>query len=248
VVGLPGWNSIQTTGTLTQMFFWISIGALVLVGIAQVLSHRYGEQHDLLANQQHAVQQRAAEEDIGLLHRKVSALTSKVEQAKASTAEANARAQETEQELAGANDRAQEAQQELLHLKAPRALSDEALRTLKVALKPFAGQPWAVTTFWELKEPVNFATLLFDSLNSAGWKYDDSGRKGLLPEGLAGVEVLVQQRADTKVKAAAAALVAVLNKYGFNAAMKLMTNSEDLDKIQINVGTKSDLANFQTTP
>jgi type IV secretory pathway VirB6-like protein len=244
VVGLPGWNSIQTTGALAQLFFWISIAALVLVGIAQVLSYRYGEQHDLMANQQHAAQQRAADEHVALLHRKVSVLTTKVEQARASTADANARAEETEQELAGANDRAQGAQQALLRLKAPRTLSEEALRNFKAALKPFAGQPWAVTTFWELKEPVNFATLLFGPLNSAGWKYDDSGRKGLLPEGLAGVEVLVQQRADTKVKAAATALVAALNKYGFNAAMKLMTNSEDLDKIQINVGMKSDLANL----
>ncbi len=233
---------------LAQVFFWVSVGALVLVGVAQILSYCYSGRRDLLVNQRYAVHELAENEEVVRLHRQASVLTDNVAQSKIATAGANARAEEAEEDLIGATARAQEAQQALQRLKAPRAFSDETLRGFRVALKPFAGQQWAVTTFWNIKEPVNFANLLYEPLNSAGWKLDDSGSKGGLPDGLAGVQVLVHPQADTKVKAAAAALVAVLNKYGFNAAMKVITTSGEVNKIQINVGTKTDLADLGDGP
>jgi hypothetical protein len=245
---LPGWNSIQTTETLANVFFWVSIAALVLLLIAQVISYSYGEQRDLLVSRQHAAEKEANNQEIARLRREAAALTINVERSKAATAGANARTQEAQQALAGANARAQEVQEELEQIKAPRTLSDEATRAIKLALKPFAGQQWTMATFWDLKEPVNFATLLYEPLNGAGWKYDDSGSKSVLVDGLAGVQVSVHPQADVKVKAAAAALVAVLNKYHFNAAMKLVGSINNPDNIQINVGTKPDLFGLDASP
>jgi hypothetical protein len=234
VIELPGWNSIHTTGTLANVFFWVSIGALAFVGIAQIISQRYAEQRDLLVNQQHAAEQRTSDEEIGRLRRQAGALSANLERSNVATA--------------GANTRAQEAQQALEQLKAPRTLTPDATRAIKVALKPFAGQQWTMTTFWDLKEPVDFATLLYEPLNNAGWRYDNSGTKSLLLDGLAGVQVFVHPQADIKVKAAAAALVAVLNKYDFNAALKLMSALDNSDKIQINIGTKTDPSGLGTPP
>lgn len=236
---LPGWNSIQTTGALANTFFWVSMGALVLLALAQVISYGYGQRHNLLASQQNGAEKRASDEKIIRLHHQTATLTANIESSKLATAGANARAEQAQEALVGANVRAEEAQLALQQLKAPRIISEDAARAIKVALKPFGGQQWTMTTFWDLKEPLDFATTLYEPLNSAGWKYDDSGSRSLLPDGLTGVQVLVHPQADMKVKAAAMALVAALNKHNFSAALKLV-NSADIDKVQINVGIKTD--------
>jgi hypothetical protein len=92
---LPGWNSIPFTGLMSNVFFWLSIGALVLLGVAEVLSHRYGGQHDLLVAQQ---QQTAKDASDGVIAR-------------------------LQRDTAQANARAAEAQLALEQLRAPRALS-----------------------------------------------------------------------------------------------------------------------------
>lgn len=68
-----------------------------------------------------------------------------------------------------------------------------------------------------------------------------------MPDRLTGVQVLVHPQAEMKVKAGAMALVATLNKYNFNAAMKLV-NSVDIDKIQISVGMKPDPSGLGNAP
>lgn len=236
---LPGWNSLQATGALASAFFWVSMGALVLVGFAQIISYGYGQRHDVLESQQENAERHTTDKQIARLHRQAATLEATVERSQLATAGANTRAQEAQQALAGANARAEEAQLALQQLKAPRSLTDDAARALKVALKPFEGQPWTMTTFWDLKEPLDFATMLYEPLNGAGWKYDNSGSKRLLPDGLSGVQVLVHPQADMKVKAAAMALVAALNRHNFNAAFKL-ESIVDIDKVQINVGSKVD--------
>lgn len=69
----PGWNSIATTGILSNFFFWVSIGALVLLGVAEVLSHRFGERHDSLLAQQHQTEKYGTDSEIARLHRETAA-------------------------------------------------------------------------------------------------------------------------------------------------------------------------------
>ena len=100
---LPGWNSIETTGTLSGFFFWASIFALVLLGIAEVMSHRYGERHDLLMAQKQRAEKDASDGEIARLHK--------------DTAEANARALE--------------AQLALTQYRAPRQFSAQQIARLE---------------------------------------------------------------------------------------------------------------------
>jgi hypothetical protein len=65
---LPGWNSIEATNSLSDIFFWLSIIALLLLGVAEVVSHRYGERHDWLLNQKHQAEKSASDLEIARLH------------------------------------------------------------------------------------------------------------------------------------------------------------------------------------
>jgi hypothetical protein len=78
---LPGWNSIEVTGTASNWFFWLSIGALVLLGLAEVLQHRYGDRHDWLLAQKHQAEKDAGDGAIARLHLETS--HAQAEQAKA---------------------------------------------------------------------------------------------------------------------------------------------------------------------
>lgn len=152
---LPGWNSIQATGTMATVFFWLSIGALLVLGLAQVMSYGYGQRHNVLASRLDSAERRASDEKIALLDSQAATLAANVQNSKAATVGANARADQAQEALAGANARAEEAQLALQQLKAPRSLSEEAARRLRIALKPFGGQQWTMTTFWDLKEPLD---------------------------------------------------------------------------------------------
>lgn len=83
---LPGWNSIETTNWISDLFFWLSILALILLGATEVISHRYGERHDWLLGQKHQTEKSASDTEIARLHR--------------DTADANARAVEAASDAA----------------------------------------------------------------------------------------------------------------------------------------------------
>lgn len=46
---IPGWDSIASTGWWSGFYFWVSIAALIGLGVAEIASHRYSERKDELA-------------------------------------------------------------------------------------------------------------------------------------------------------------------------------------------------------
>jgi hypothetical protein len=65
---IPGWNSIVGANTWANFWFWASIASLVLLGVSEVVSHRYTERKDELAATQQTDIERKYNEEIARLH------------------------------------------------------------------------------------------------------------------------------------------------------------------------------------
>jgi len=60
---IPGWDSIVAAGFWSGFYFWVSISGLILLGAAEIASHRYSERKDeLAAIEQKAIQRRHDED------------------------------------------------------------------------------------------------------------------------------------------------------------------------------------------
>lgn len=164
----------------------------------------------------------------------------KEEYLKRDIAESNKRAEEAKAASAEANARAAEATLALERFKAPRVLSPQEQQLIVSRVSKFAGQEYKVTTFWDLKEPLDFSKQLSQTLATAGWKFIQHGEGGsFLMTGLAGVQVWVHINADPQVMDAANALVSALEAIGKAPALKQMDPKSQKDnKIALNIGTK----------
>ncbi|MBX9823753.1 MAG: hypothetical protein K2Y27_02040 [Xanthobacteraceae bacterium] len=151
-------------------------------------------------------------------------------------AEANARAAE-------ANQKAEE--EKLARVKieerlADRSISDRQFGELIVMARPFAGQEYEVTTFWDLREPMAISNRLSQALTVGGWnlKQPETGRWIL--GGLEGVEIYHHPRSPNAARAARA-ITDALNSIGIAATTKqknVPADSEPEHKLSFNVGTK----------
>jgi len=169
------------------------------------------------------------------------------DEAKADSAKSLERATEAQKHLAEANERAAKAEQKaaeaslaLEKYKAPRVLSHEEQQLIISKVSKFAGQEYTVTTFWDLKEPLDFSNQLHHTLTASGWEYIKPGEGGsILLGGLAGIQVWIHPDADIAVKDAANALISVLKDIEQNPVLKFQNpkNAKD-NKIHLNIGTK----------
>ena len=84
----------------------------------------------------------------------------------------NERIAANEAETAKAQATAASAQLELAKLKAPRALDSDQIRRMIAKLLPFAGQQFAMITYWNTQEPTDFTKKIGENvLIPAGWKF-----------------------------------------------------------------------------
>ena len=169
------------------------------------------------------------------------------EEAKAESAKSFERATEAQKSLAEANERAAQAEQkaaeaklDLEKFKAPRILSEKEQQLIISRINKFAGQEYRITTFWDLKEPLNFSNQLHRTLQLAGWKYIHPGPGGsFLLGGLGGIQIYIHPEADTFAKDSVDALITALEEIGQAPKLKLQNSkNEKTNKIAINVGTK----------
>jgi hypothetical protein len=66
---IPGWDSIASAGMWSGFYFWMSIGALIGLGVFEVASHRYSERKDeMVAVEQEAIQRRHDEDMTRVQH------------------------------------------------------------------------------------------------------------------------------------------------------------------------------------
>jgi hypothetical protein len=161
-MSLPGWNSIETATRLHNFFeFWGIVLFLVVVAF-EFLAYFYGHRKDWLVEQGvriAAEERQRADAEVQRRHESDTA-TIREELARAQRDAENAR-----QEAADAGRKAAS-----LEIKAAqRRLSDAQMRTLKDALKPFAGQKAAIGIIMGDHESHAFASQFVSVFRDAGW-------------------------------------------------------------------------------
>lgn len=164
-----------------------------------------------------------------LHERELAQLEKETQEAAARAAEANRKAEEEKL-----------ARVKIEQRLADRVLTDAQLATIADKVRPFSGQEYQVTTFWELREPLAISNRIHQALTLAGWTYIPHGQGGaFLLGGLSGVQVWIHPDADVQVKNAANSLVSALNDEDIAAVLKQQNPQNPKDnKIALNVGTK----------
>jgi hypothetical protein len=122
---------------------------------------------------------------------------------------------------------------------ADRTMTDAQVKAIADTIKPFAGQEFQITTFWQLKEPLAITQRIFHALNFAGWQYIKPASPEFLLEAMAGIQVYVHPVADERTKKAADSLVSILTKEGIDSELRQLNDPKNpSNKLYINVGTK----------
>lgn len=156
----------------------------------------------------------------------------------AQTAAATARKDAAE--MAAALNAERQVRERFAKMVEPRSLSDEQAERIASQLMSYRGQQWTVTTYWDLKEPLALANRLYAILGKAAWTYDNSGSKGMLLGGIAGIQVYVHPEASAKAKDAATALVKALSESNIEADLRSMNDpGHPTEKLSLNIGTKN---------
>jgi len=65
---IPGWDSIAGAHWWSNFYFWASIVALILLGVTEVVSHRYSERKDELSAIAQNAAEKAHDEEMARLH------------------------------------------------------------------------------------------------------------------------------------------------------------------------------------
>jgi hypothetical protein len=149
-----------------------------------------------------------------------------------------------------ANARAAEAQLELLQFRAPRLPSPEQLAVITEALRGFAGTSFDSGLARTSGEQADFWWILQPAIVAAGWNHvrwsgtGDIVRQGNRPwsgdVGAKNVEIHIHPESRSELEAAAAALVAVLNKIGIAVHdVGFNSHSGNTTAIHIMIGEKT---------
>lgn len=119
---IPGWDTVASAGWWSGFYFWISIGCLIGLGIAEVASHRYGDRKDELTAIEETAKDKRHDEDMARVQH--------------DTARATERAAQLEREAAAANERAAE----IMKATAWRQFTPDQISELTAALTNQTGK------------------------------------------------------------------------------------------------------------
>jgi hypothetical protein len=162
---IPGWDTVTGAHWWSNIYFWASIASLILLGVFEVVSHRYAERHDDLVTIERDNTDSAYNRQIAELHRDAARLTADAEAAKKeiataneAAAKANERAAETERQTAATQREAAQANERAAQLQqaaAWRVLPPETKTKIAEGLARLIG--WSV----EISYPANDPEALF---------------------------------------------------------------------------------------
>jgi hypothetical protein len=118
-------------------------------------------------------------------------------------------------------------------------LTDAQVKSISDAVRPFAGQEFDVTPYWDITESLAIANRIAGALVAGGWKYVAPEKSGFMLGGIPGVQVWTHPTADDKVKRAALSLLMVLNREGIESVAKTQNSANPPDsKLHLIVGSK----------
>jgi hypothetical protein len=216
-----------------EMTVSILMGALVLGGV--VGEYIFGEKLSQVANQL----QRLADTEIAASNKRAEEAHLDAEMARKEADSFELQIALAQKNAAGASERAAVAENDTARLKqrlADRQLTDEQVQSVASQLKPFAGQVFAITPYWNVKESLAIANRIYLALHIAGWS--DLKMGGVLVGGVEGVLVYVSPQADQRTRKAADTLVAALNAENVEAVLRVEETSAGHNALYLNVGSK----------
>jgi hypothetical protein len=157
--------------------------------------------------------------------------------------DAKAAQQQVETHLAEQRERAAKAERELLELQqtlADRQLSDKQFKEIIEALRPFSGQEYDVTAYWDSKESLNIAERINQALQIAEWKFLPMTQYRAMLGGVVGIQIWRHPEADTRTIKAAESLIAALLREGLQAEPRIQnpTNNPKHNRISLSIGAK----------
>jgi hypothetical protein len=189
------------------------------------------------ADRKIATQAAAHAADLGVT---VDNIRSFVTEKEAEAQKASVNAKKDAAEMTAALNLEREVRERFARMVEPRSLTASQADSMASRLAQYRGQQWTITTYWDLKEPLAFANMLYALLGKASWTYDNSGSKSVLLGGIAGVQVYVHPEASTKAHDAAAALVKALSESGFETNLRFMNDpGHPTERLALNIGTKN---------
>ena len=216
---IPGWQTAADADWWSSVWFWVSIASLMLLGVSEVISHRYSERKDELSTKQQEVAERQHNDTI-------AALQLQTAQAIARAAEANSA---------------------LDKYKAPRALTEEQMASFIDVMKSASGQEYILSVA-SGNEPANLVCLLDSLLKRAKWKRLEQQNMGISVNTQCGrialnaiseVQIRVSTKASETTNANADKLIAALNNHRITVQGTKDPLNVPADKvIVIMVGTK----------
>jgi len=203
---LPGWNSVGSAGWWSAFFFWASIGSLMLLGVTEVLSHRYGVRKDELATKQQEDAEQAHQDEIARLRLET-------EIAKRDAAKANESAAQAQ--LAAERERG--ARVQLEEKLSPRALTVDQREALRARWAAFAEASVDIVVYPVGTTDISPLTDIISSiLKNAHWTVRQW--TSLSGQYVVGVGVAVRAGSNQRVETEAHAIVDGLNAIGIVAA------------------------------
>lgn len=165
----PGWDSIAGTHWWSNAYFWASITALIMLGVFEVVSHRYSERETELSDIQRENTDRQYRKDIADLHDRASTAEQKAAELGREAAQIRERAANLENEAAILQQKNLELEMQI----APRRIPTAEVPNLVSRFRKYAGQTASVTSYALDLEGAVFAKQLVDGMTQAGISVQD---------------------------------------------------------------------------
>src|SRR5260221_7182328 len=215
----PGWDSIECAGWWSGFYFWFGIFCLFMLGVSEMVSHRYGQRRDaLVAIAEDARSRQRTQEEIATQQRHAS-------------------------EIGGLKEQLSEAEDKVLKLQkqqADRRFSPEQKQMLIATLSPFKGQLVDITSVLGDSEAHKLAEEIASVFAGAEWNYGGGASQAVYSgTSPVGVQVVVNsERVDAgNPPKAARALVEALQNAKI-AVTPLKDAGVPADGIRLIVGRK----------
>ena len=211
---IPGWDSVDGAHFLSNIFFWAGIVALILLGVCEVVSHRYSERKDELTAIEENDNQRRHDKDMAALQLQASQAEERAAEATKEAENARLRAAEIERKYAWRT---------VLPEQSSAFLASIGEKQFPVVLQYFVSDP----------EAFEFASRLKGMLSKSHLSVTPQNIVPLVPP----IGIVLMGPENPEKAALAQALTA--GGFKFRSANEKITAVDDLSALRMSVGGRS---------